>query len=133
MKSIKLTLAAVLAAGVLAVPALAEDTSIYHPSNSRREQVTIETDRGESNLNLKELQDFAQVTSADPSVARALSKNPALVDNANFVAKHQGLGQFLAEYPRAREEIRANPGNFVEPMNGSAWNAADNRRNERSR
>jgi hypothetical protein len=133
MKSIKLALAAVLAAGVLAAPALAEDTSIYHPSNSRGEQVTVETDRGESNLNLKELQDFAQVTSADPSVARALSKNPALVDNPSFVAKHEALAHFLTEYPGARDEIRVNPGNFVEPTRRSAWNTADNRRNERSR
>ena len=133
MKSIKFTLVAVLVAGGLAAPALAEDTSIYHSNNSRDQQVTIVTDRGESNLNLKQLRDFGQVTNADPNVARALSKNPALVDNASFVAKHPALAQFLAEYPGAREEIRANPGNFVEPTTASAWNAADNQQNRRLR
>lgn len=84
MKSLKFTLLAVLLAGGRATRTLAEDaTSIYHSTNSRNEPVTILTDRGESNLNLKELQDFAQVTNADPSVPPALSKNPALVDNAS--------------------------------------------------
>jgi hypothetical protein len=129
MKSIKFTLLAVLVSGGLALPAIAEDSSIYHSTNSRNEQVTIVTDRGESNLNLKELQDFAQVTNADPNVARALSRHPALVDNASFVGKHPALAQFLAEYPDAREEIKAHPGNFVEPTNASAWNAADNQQN----
>ncbi len=133
MKSIKFTLVAVLVAGGLAAPALAEDTGIYHSKNSRDEQVTIVTDRGESKLNLKQLRDFARVTNADPSVARALSKNPALVDNASFVAGHPALAQFLTEYPGAREEIRANPGNFVEPTTASAWNAADNQQNRRLR
>lgn len=122
MKSLKFTLLAVLVAGGLATPALAEDTSIYHSTNSRNEQVTILTNRGESNLNLKELQDFAQVTNADPNVAPALSKNPALVDNASFVAKHPALAHFLAKYPGAAEDVRAHPGNFVEPTNASAWN-----------
>lgn len=123
MKSLKFTLLAVLLAGGRATRTLAEDaTSIYHSTNSRNEQVTILTDRGESNLNLKELQDFAQVTNADPSVPPALSKNPALVDNASFVAKHPALAHFLAKYPGADEDVRAHPGNFVEPTNASAWN-----------
>jgi hypothetical protein len=119
MKSLKFTLLAVLVTGGLATPALAVDTSIYHSTNSRNEQVTILTNRGESNLNLKELQDFAQVTNADPNVAPALSKDPTLVDNASFVA---ALAHFLAKYPGADEDVRAHPGNFVEPMNASAWN-----------
>jgi hypothetical protein len=122
MKSLKFTLLAVLVAGGLATPALAEDPSIYHSTNSRNEQVTILTNRGESNLNLKELQDFAQVTNADPNVAPALSKDPTLVDDASFVAKHPALTHFLAKYPGADEDVRAHPGNFVEPTNASAWN-----------
>jgi hypothetical protein len=131
MKSIKFTLLAVLVAGGLAAPALAEDTNVYHSNNSRDESVTIVTDRGESNLNLKEFRDFAQVTNADPKLARALSRNPALVDNAKFVAGHPALAQFLAEYPGAHEDIKAHPGNFVEPTTASAWNAADNQQNRR--
>jgi hypothetical protein len=119
MKSLKFTLLAVLVTGGLATPALAVDTSIYHSTNSRNEQVTILTNRGESNLNLKELQDFAQVTNADPNVAPALSKDPTLVDNASFVA---ALAHLLAKYPGADEDVRAHPGNFVEPTNASAWN-----------
>ena len=103
MKAIKFTLAAILVASGFAAPALAEDASVYHSNNARDEQVTIVTTRGESNLDRKELRSFAQVTSADPSVAQALSKNPGLVDNASFVTKHPPLAQFLAEYPDARE------------------------------
>jgi hypothetical protein len=90
-------------------PCAGRDTSIYHSTNSRNEQVTILTNRGESNLNLKELQDFAHVTNADPNVAPALSKNPALVDNATFVAKDPALAHFLANYPGADEDVRAHP------------------------
>ncbi len=133
MKSIKFTLFAVLVAGGLAAPALAEDASIYQSTNSRNEQVTIVTDRGESNLKLKELRDFAQVTSADPNIARDLSRKPALVDNATFVGKHPALAQFLAKYPGADEDIKAHPGNFVAPTTTSAWNAADNQQNREVR
>jgi hypothetical protein len=106
MKSIKFTLPAILVAGGIAVPAAAEDASIDHSSNSRGEQVIIVTDRSESNLNLKEFQDFAQVTKTDPNVARALSRHPALMDNASFVGKHPALAQFLAKYPGADEDSR---------------------------
>jgi hypothetical protein len=133
MKSIKFTLAAVLVACGLAAPALAEDGSVYHSNNARGEQLTIVTTRGESKLDKNELRAFAQVTSADPSVAPALSKNPARVDDASFVAKHPALAQFLAEYPDAREEIKSNPGNFVEPTTASAWNASDNSQNRKYR
>jgi len=133
MKPIRFTVLAVLVAGGLAVPALTEDASSYQSINSRNEPVTIVMDRGESNLNRKELQDFAQVTNADPNLARALSKNPALADNKTFVAVHPALAQFLAEYPGAREDIRAHPGNFVEPTTASAWNAADNRQSREVR
>lgn len=133
MKSIKFTLLAVLVAGGLAVPALAEESSIYHSTNSRDEPVTIVTNRGESNLNRKEFREFSRVTSADPNVARALFRNPALVDNATFVASHPALAQFLAEYPGAPKDIKAHPGNFVEPTTASAWNAPDNQQNRGER
>ena len=133
MKSIKFTLLAILVAGGIAVPAAAEDASIYHSSNSRGEQVTLLTDRGEANLNLKEFQDFGQVTKADPNVARALSRHPAPVDNASFVGKHPALAQFLAKYPGADEDIKAHPGNFVEPTTASAWNSAGHQQNREMR
>jgi hypothetical protein len=69
------------------------------------------------------LRDFANVKQGDSSVATDIARNPAVVQNPGYVAKHPGLQAFLAKYPNARDEIVANTGNFVTPVAGSKWNS----------
>jgi hypothetical protein len=80
--------------------------------------------RGTASLNLDELRAFDKVVSDDPALARQLAKNPKLVANDSFLTEHHALGEFLAECPGGRDEIKENPGNFVTPVKGSTWTHA---------
>jgi len=74
-------------------------------------------------LNTPMLRDFDSVKSEDTAVASEIARNPNVVENASYVAKHPALQAFLAKYPQARNEIVDSPGNFVTPVNGSKWNS----------
>ncbi|HVN29755.1 MAG TPA: hypothetical protein VMT64_14765 [Candidatus Binataceae bacterium] len=73
-------------------------------------------------LNVQMLRDFESVK-ADHAVAAAIARNPEIVNDTNFVAKHPALQAFLEKYPDARAEIVKSPGNFVTPVAGSKWNS----------
>ena len=69
------------------------------------------------------LRDFQNAKAADGGIANAIARNPAIVNDANYVAKHPALQAFLEKYPDARAELVDNPGNFVTPVAGSKWNS----------
>jgi hypothetical protein len=48
-----------------------------------------------------------------PEVARALGRNPGLVDNPQFLATHPGLDSYLAGHPGVRTELQAHPERFM--------------------
>jgi hypothetical protein len=48
-----------------------------------------------------------------PEIAEQLRKDPALVNNKEFVEKHPALQTYLQEHPAIREEIRENPNAFM--------------------
>ena len=48
-----------------------------------------------------------------PEVARALSQNPRLVDNPQFLATHPGLDSYLAAHPGVRNELQSHPHRFM--------------------
>jgi hypothetical protein len=73
-------------------------------------------------LDVQMLRDFESVN-ADHSVAVAIARNPEIVNDSGYVAKHPALQAFLEKYPNARDEIVASPGNFVTPVAGSKWNS----------
>jgi hypothetical protein len=87
-------------------------------------KATIVFERSNADLNVDQLSAFGQLASSEPALAGALAKNPSLVNNAGFVSKHPALQQFLEKYPNAREDIVANPGNYLTPVNGSSWSRA---------
>ncbi|MGD0075841.1 MAG: hypothetical protein ABSD31_16085 [Candidatus Binataceae bacterium] len=86
-------------------------TIVFEPANGQ-------------DLNLDELRAFSQIANDDPGMAKALAKNPKLIDSESFVSKHPGLQPFLSRYPRAKEDFLADPGNFVVPVAGSKWSKA---------
>ena len=61
----------------------------------------------------------AQLARADrffdshPEIAEQLTKNPALIDNKDFVKNHPALQDFLKSHPEIREEIKENPNAFM--------------------
>lgn len=76
-----------------------------------------------NDLNVQMLRDFENVKEADRKVAIDIARNPEVVENAGYVAKHPALQAFLERHPEARNEIVENPGNFVTPVAGSRWNS----------
>jgi len=74
-----------------------------------------------NDINVQMLQDFGNVKQTDRKVATDIARNPEVVKDASYVAKHPALQAFLEKYPNARDEIAENPGNFVTPVAGSKW------------
>lgn len=112
-------------AGLMSIPAFAQDTPSSKVTgvvqNGNR---TIVFENNNAGLNLDQIGAFSQVKASDPDLASKLAKNPSLVNNEGFVSKHPALQQYLAKYPDARQDIAVNPGNYLTPVNGSAWQHA---------
>jgi hypothetical protein len=85
---------------------------------------TIIFERSNAGLNLDQLSAFGQVTANDPALARKLARNPSLVNDDGFVNQHPALKQYFEQFPNAREDIVAHPGNFLTPVSGSSWSRA---------
>ncbi|MGO9454678.1 MAG: hypothetical protein ACLQDV_27080 [Candidatus Binataceae bacterium] len=109
---------------MMSVPALAQDASPSVTGVVQRGDTTIVFERSNADLNLDQLDAFGQVTASDPAMASKLARNPSLVNDEGFVGKHPALQQYLEKYPNAREDIAANPGNYLTPVSGSAWSHA---------
>jgi hypothetical protein len=125
MNRFALALGAMAVAALASFPAFAQDspsskvTGVIQNGNK-----TIVFENNSAGLNLDQISAFSQVKASDPAVANKLARNPKLVTDEGFVSKHPALQQYLAKYPMARDDIAANPGNYLTPVNGSAWQHA---------
>jgi phage-related protein len=74
-----------------------------------------ERDRVHSNNDITrgELANMDRFMDGHPEIAEQLHKNPALVDNKEFVENHPALQEFLAGHPGVREEMKENPNAFM--------------------
>ena len=110
---------------LLAFPAFAQESSSGNVlgvvQNGNR---TIIFERSNANLNLDQLSAFGQLTASDPALANKLARNPSLVNDEGFVSRHPALQQYFEKFPNAREDITANPGNYLTPVAGSSWSRA---------
>lgn len=122
MKAIAYALVTAAIGVTLASAALAAQGTIVIPASGGKPEITIEFEPGTANLNLDELSAFDAAQHADPAIADQIAISPGLVARPAYVEKHPALQQFLDRYPSAREEIQANPGNYVVPLPGSTWN-----------
>lgn len=73
-----------------------------------------------------ELRNFDQFLDSHPQIRAELSRNPSLVNNREYVEKHQELRTFLEGHPGVREELRENPGVFMHREAG--YERAEDRR-----
>jgi len=128
-------IAAAFALTAFATTSLAQQSTIVEKTTVEKKVVTeapapkeavttsIEFQPASSaDLNVQMLRDFESVK-AEHSVAVDIARNPAVVNDANYVAAHPALQAFLAKHPDARREIVESPGNFVTPVAGSKWNS----------
>jgi hypothetical protein len=117
--------AATIVAAFLSFPALAQESSsakvVGVVQNGNR---TIIFERSNVDLNLDQLSAFGQVIASDPALASKLARKPSLVNHEGFVDMHPALQQYFEKYPNAREDIAANPGNYLTPVNGSSGSHA---------
>jgi hypothetical protein len=114
--------ATTIIAGLMSFPALAEESTVLGVVQNGNRTITFE--RSNVGLNLDQLSAFGQVTANDPALARKLARNPSLVNDEGFVNQHPALQQYFEKFPDAREDIVANPGNFLTPVSGSSWSRA---------
>ena len=68
-----------------------------------------------ANEQKKQLQAWGDFAAAHPQLARAIGHNPKLVSSDDYVNKHAELAKLFSDNPGMREQIVANPGNFVVP------------------
>jgi hypothetical protein len=114
--------ATTIIAGLMSFPALAQESTVLGVVQNGNRTITFE--RSNVGLNLDQLSAFGQVTASDPALARKLARNPSLVSDDGFVNQHPALRQYFERFPNAREDIVANPGNFLTPVSGSSWSRA---------
>ncbi len=69
--------------------------------------------RGDSDTTRREVRRFDRYLDRHPEVAEDLKREPALVNNPDYLAKHPGLGNFLRQHPGVREELKENPRAFM--------------------
>ncbi len=74
--------------------------------------------RGDADITRGELANMDRFMDSHPEIAEQLRKNPALVDNKEFVQGHPALQEFLANHPGVREEYKENPNAFMHREEG---------------
>jgi hypothetical protein len=57
---------------------------------------------------------FDQFAVENPEIARALTRNPRLIANENFIRSHPALADFLRTHSDFANAFAADPGNFVD-------------------
>jgi hypothetical protein len=128
MKTVPSVLAGVVLSFAFAVSAFAQNANdtvgTRQWSKPDGTQVTLEAKRGSANVDTGELRAFQNAKVADTSLAPQLARNPKLIASESYVSQHPALQHFLGQYPKAREDIQRNPGNFLVPVKGSTWNAS---------
>ena len=72
----------------------------------------------EGDITRGEARNFDQFLDSHPEVAEGLRKDPNLINNPNWVSKHQELKDWLEDHPNAREELKENPTAFMRREKG---------------
>jgi hypothetical protein len=126
MKAFVYAMCATTMAALLTFPAFAQESSSANAlgvvQNGNR---TIIFERSRLDVNyVDQLSAFGQLAANDPSLASKLASRPSLVNDQGFVDRHAALQQFFEKFPDAREDIVANPGNYLTPVSGSSWSRA---------
>jgi phage-related protein len=67
----------------------------------------------DDDIRIGQLAKMDQFLDSHPELAEQLRKDPALINNQQFVEKHPELQEFLQSHPGIREEFRENPAAFM--------------------
>lgn len=64
-----------------------------------------------------EMESFDDFLDAHGNIARVLRRNPAVVDNEDFLNNHPELDEFIKNHPGIERELREHPALFVQREN----------------
>jgi hypothetical protein len=95
-------------------------TEVETPSGQKTERTIVFEAAGTHGLSIEQLSAFGKLASDHPEIARAIARDPAVVDDAAFVEQHPALKDYLAKFPDAAADIKANVGNYVVPERGQS-------------
>ncbi len=76
-------------------------------------QTPAQTQDRDDDATRRQLASFDKFLDSHPDVAEQLHKDPSLVNNQEFVEKHQELQQYLQQHPEVREELSQKPNAFM--------------------
>ena len=82
----------------------------------------------DNDVNRTELRNFDGFLDAHPYIAKEVSRDPGLLRNPGYRARHPELRGFLASHPGVREEARKDPGRFV--RDERRWDRREDRRED---
>jgi hypothetical protein len=68
-----------------------------------------------SDLPLADYRAFDQFAIAHPEIISDLGRDPRLLEDDAYLAKHPQLRDFLATHAELRDALISDPGNFIEP------------------
>jgi phage-related protein len=68
---------------------------------------------GDGDTTRRELANMDRFLDSHPEIAEQLQKDPSLINNQQFIAKHPELQEFLQSHPGVREEFTENPNAFM--------------------
>jgi uncharacterized protein YukE len=71
-----------------------------------------------------ELANFGQFLGGHENIAQQISKNPSLVNNAEYMENHPELKAYLQAHPGVQEELKENPQAFMQSVQQQAGKAA---------
>jgi hypothetical protein len=69
--------------------------------------------QNDRDITREELLNFDRFLDSHQAIEQDLEKNPALVNDANYIKDHPELKTFLETHPGVREEVRENPRVFL--------------------
>lgn len=88
----------------------ASNAAVIHHGNT---DIVFEN-AGMSGLPSARYQAFDQFVSEHPEIAKALARNPRLIENESFVQGHPALADFLRTHSDVASDFAENPGNYVD-------------------
>lgn len=109
---------------------LQENPSYFMRRENRFEGSPADRDRAPGqnpnpDLNQREVGRMDQWLDEHPDVEHQLQRNPALINDSNFLAQHQDLQVFLNAHPGIHQEFAENPSYFMQRENQFEGTPAD--------
>jgi hypothetical protein len=98
---------------LLAVSALSSLFWLGVPVHAQSASPQSNAPAQQDDITRQELARFDQFLDDHRDIGIELRKDPSLVDNREYVDNHPDLKTFLQDHPRVREEIKANPDEFM--------------------